>query len=284
MDDGGHQILGDVDHPTNGAPSAPGATRVQTDSTLHLGEGSDQAALPGLLDLVDLMLRSSRHGAAELGAKGMIDSLVLRASEVVEGVEWASVTLVRSSVLKTLTASDPHALRVDAIQYETGAGPCLDAILEDHVYLTGDVARDERWPEFGARASQEVGLNSVLAFRLVLLDESKEIAGLNLYSPERNAFDDEAVRNGTMLATQCSLLVSAHLASDEAENLARAMVTNREIGVAMGVLMTRNNLTREQAFALLRMASQDLNRKVSDIAAEVADTGQLPLKRLRPRH
>jgi len=40
----------------------------------------------------------------------------------------------------------------------------------------------------------------------------------------------------------------------------------------MGILMQRHALTRDEAFAVLRRASQDANRKLSDIATEVADT------------
>lgn len=244
----------------------------------------DESGSTGIIDLVDLMLRSTKDGTGDLGPREMLDGLVAGAVDVVHDTRWASVTAVRSGVLKTLTASHDHARQIDAIQYRLGSGPCLDAILEDHVYLTGDVANDDRWPEFGSRAAEEAGLQSVLAFRLVLLDESKAIAGLNLYSDVPDAFDDLAVRQGTMLATQVSLLVTAHLASDEADNLARALESNREIGVAMGVLMAKHNVTREQAFGLLRMASQDSNRRLADLAVEVADTGELPLRRLRTTH
>jgi hypothetical protein len=42
--------------------------------------------------------------------------------------------------------------------------------------------------------------------------------------------------------------------------------------VAMGILMQRNQFTRQQAFDVLRVASQSSNRKLADIASEVADT------------
>jgi hypothetical protein len=269
-----------MEDPASHPPSDP----VGTASLEHeVGPTVEDSSPAGLFDLVDLMLRASKDGEAELGTKDMLDGLVARAAEVVPDATWASVSVVRSGALKTLTASHETAEQVDAIQYELGSGPCLDAILEDHVYLTGDVAHDGRWPEFGRRAWEEVGLRSVLAFRLVLLDESRVIAGLNLYSNRPDAFDDRAVRHGTMLATQCSLIVTAHLASDEADNLARALESNREIGVAMGVLMAKHNVTREQAFGLLRVASQDSNRRLSELAVEVADTGELPLRRLRPK-
>ena len=46
----------------------------------------------------------------------------------------------------------------------------------------------------------------------------------------------------------------------------------------MGVIMARGGMTREQAFTMLREASQRLNVKLRDLAADVADTGQLPLR------
>jgi hypothetical protein len=41
----------------------------------------------------------------------------------------------------------------------------------------------------------------------------------------------------------------------------------------MGVLMNRHKISRSQAFDLLRVASQNTNRKLADIAFDVADTG-----------
>ena len=125
----------------------------------------------------------------------------------------------------------------------------------------------------------EVGVSSVLAQRLSLLDESGAVAALNIYSTVPHAFDDEAVAMGLVLSTHGSLLVTAMLARDRATNLLRALESNREIGVAMGILMQRHQLTRDQAFDVLRVASQDSNRKLVDIAAEVADTGVLVIDR-----
>jgi AmiR/NasT family two-component response regulator len=58
-------------------------------------------------------------------------------------------------------------------------------------------------------------------------------------------------------------------------NLIKAQASNREIGMAMGVLMSRHRLTQAQAFDLLRMASQHTHRKLREIAAEVVETGML---------
>jgi ANTAR domain-containing protein len=60
------------------------------------------------------------------------------------------------------------------------------------------------------------------------------------------------------------------------ENLETALQTNRRIGVAIGILMSRHGLSEDDAFALLAKASQLTNRKLRDIAEEVAYQGDLP--------
>ena len=61
-----------------------------------------------------------------------------------------------------------------------------------------------------------------------------------------------------------------------ADNLTRALDHSRAIGMAMGILMARHRLTDEQAFAALRRASQDSNRKLYLVASDVVETGKLP--------
>jgi AmiR/NasT family two-component response regulator len=70
------------------------------------------------------------------------------------------------------------------------------------------------------------------------------------------------------------------LAIGEAETtvgqLRHALQTNRTTGTAVGVVMTRYDLDPEQAFQVLVRTSQQSNRKLRDIAAEVVNTGALP--------
>jgi AmiR/NasT family two-component response regulator len=74
------------------------------------------------------------------------------------------------------------------------------------------------------------------------------------------------------LASVALARVSERLA---AENLRAALKTNREIAMAIGILMNAYRLTQAQAFDLLRTASQHRHRKVQELAAEVVLTGQL---------
>jgi signal transduction histidine kinase/DNA-binding response OmpR family regulator len=70
------------------------------------------------------------------------------------------------------------------------------------------------------------------------------------------------------------------LAIDAAETtvgqLRQALQTNRTIGTAMGIVMTSYELDADRAFKVLVRSSQQTNRKLHDIAAEVVNTGALP--------
>lgn len=197
----------------------------------------------------------------------------------VPGAHAASVTTLRRGKFTTVGATDERARRADALQYDLGSGPCVDAILDQALYRPDDLRHDHRWPEYGRRVSAELGWSSMLSYRLGSdLVDGEMIAGLNIYSAQASAFDDLAVRTGLLLATHGALLMAATTHRDRAEHLDRALRNSRDIGVAIGVLMATHKLTRDQAFDLLRVASQNSNRKISDIAAEVGDTGHLDLR------
>jgi AmiR/NasT family two-component response regulator len=74
-------------------------------------------------------------------------------------------------------------------------------------------------------------------------------------------------------------LAVAHLHEDEErrfEELQRALATRELIGQAQGILMERERITADQAFAILRIASQHLNVKLRDVARDLVDTGETP--------
>jgi hypothetical protein len=66
-------------------------------------------------------------------------------------------------------------------------------------------------------------------------------------------------------------------AHEQVDNLKIALLSSRRIGAAIGILMSQFKITDEQAFELLRCASQRRNRKVRDIAEDVVLTGTIEL-------
>jgi hypothetical protein len=61
-------------------------------------------------------------------------------------------------------------------------------------------------------------------------------------------------------------------ANEETASLETALESNRQIGMAIGMLMTLNQVGAEAAFATLREESQHTNTKLRDIAARFVAT------------
>jgi hypothetical protein len=252
--------------------------------TAHTHDTPREGQVVGTVPQVDLrevarVMRSLSNEITHDDPQSPLQRLVAVAVERVPGTRWASVSLLRTGKFTTPAATDEAATRADALQYEIGSGPCVDAALDDSVYVAGDVTAGGRWRTWGERVATEVGVRSVFAQRLHLLDGSQLIASLNIYSDRRSAFDEHAVGMGLVLATHAALILRESTARGRADHLTRALQSNREIGVAMGILMHQHRLTRDQAFDLLRVASQDSNRKLADIASDVAETGELSIRR-----
>ena len=68
---------------------------------------------------------------------------------------------------------------------------------------------------------------------------------------------------------------AADAAAADAENLRIALQTNRHIGTALGILMGQHKINQDEAFELLRLASQHGHGKVRDLALDVIDAGCL---------
>jgi AmiR/NasT family two-component response regulator len=70
--------------------------------------------------------------------------------------------------------------------------------------------------------------------------------------------------------------------TEKVDGLEEALLNRDVIGQAKGILMERLRMTPDEAFDQLRLASQDHNRKLRDIAAHVAETGQWPVDGVPP--
>jgi ANTAR domain-containing protein/GAF domain-containing protein len=207
----------------------------------------------------------------------VLQSIASLAARRVDGAEYAGVTVGRAGTrFATVAATDDIVNKTDAIQYELRSGPCVDAIVNETTFNVADLRADDRWPDFGPRCVAETGIVSMLSMRFYVEDDHELIAGLNMYSRTPRAFDEHGEALAHLLATHGAATVAKVAAERKSRNLLEALKHSRDIGVAMGVLMAGEKVTREQAFDLLRIASQRTHRKLAQVAAEVAETGELP--------
>ncbi len=204
------------------------------------------------------------------------------AVERVPAARAASITTLKHNRFVTAAATDDVARHADHLQYELGSGPCIDAIVDRTIYQPKDLATDDRWPEYGNRVVRALGLHSMLSYRMNL-EAAGVIAGMNLYAEDVDAFDERDLAEGLLLVTHAAQAVSAAHLLERSENLERALASNRDIGTAIGVLMGQHKLTRDQAYDLLRIASQNTNRKLHEVALDVIDTGAVDVTPHGPR-
>lgn len=203
------------------------------------------------------------------------ERLVQFAVGAMPNAEHCAITVVQDrSRPRTLAATGALTQYVDDLQYATQEGPCLDVIDCDDVIQVDDLAVDERWPAFSRRCVEEAGIHSVLSVRLFLGPAHR--AALNVYASAPSAFTWLDRATASIFAPVAAIAVQAVLRERDVEHLRDALSSSRQIGTAVGILMAREQVSSEQAFGLLSEASNHLNRRLRDIAAEVEYTGELP--------
>lgn len=198
---------------------------------------------------------------------GFLDSLVRWAVEQTSGAEACGLTLEQAGRPRTVTYSGELAARGDERQYELDDGPCLQSLRSGEVVAVSDMAQECRWGLYPQRAL-EAGVRASLSFPLTV--GSRGRGALNLYASHPNAFTDADRRVGRSWAGQASgaLSVALRMADrDRAiDDLTRGMATRQEIGQAVGLLMAQRRCTADEAFELLKGASQRSNEKLRDVA------------------
>ena len=208
-------------------------------------------------------------------ATQMYAAICVAATLIVPGCDHASLLVKRNDRYVTVGASSKLANQVDDLERRANDGPCIDAIEEETPQIEPDLTKPNQWPHFAARLVEETPVRGAMGFRL-LIDKRKG-AALNLFSETPNLFDSEAAGRAAVLAAFASVAINAIAQGEDASSLRRGLLSNREIGKAVGMLMMLHSMGEDEAFDLLRRHSQSLNIKLADVARRVIDArGNLP--------
>ncbi len=194
----------------------------------------------------------------------------------ITGCDWAALAPNSSEgAARHLASTDGELSAVLAdIDRTTDDGPTRRAICSSIEVTIPDVREDRRWPSYSEQLLTRTPIRSVLGLRLHLHDQS--LGALMLYAAEPYFFTPALQDSAAVYAEHASLAYHHALEHDLVGNLQVALATNRDIGMALGVLMARRMITQEEAFSCLRVASQQLHRKLRDLALDVILTGELP--------
>jgi GAF domain-containing protein len=196
-----------------------------------------------------------------------ITCIALRA---LPGADGVSITTFRDGRPEASAASSDWARQLDEMQYLEHEGPCLDSARTGNVFRIADVAAETRWPGYLPRAGA-AGVRSLLSVPLAA--EGRLIGALNLYAKAPEAFTPESVSVAEIIAAHTGLatqVASAYFGQRElADQLRQAMESRAVIEQAKGVVLSARGCDADEAFTLLRQASQQRNVKLRDVAAQV---------------
>jgi hypothetical protein len=196
-------------------------------------------------------------------------AICIAATLTVAGCDHASLLVRRDGRYVTMGASDQIAQYVDDLERATGDGPCVDAIEDETPQIDSDLTTPSLWPQLAERVLAETPVRGAMGFRLLV---DKQVTGaLNLFSDTPNKFTTESAGQAVVLASFASVAINAIAQGDDAATLRRGLLSNREIGKAVGMLMLLNDVSEHDAFEVLRRYSQDLNIKLADVARTVID-------------
>lgn len=225
-------------------------------------------------DRVEEAIRAvSRFLIADATLGTTLERIAKLAQGAIDGADAIGVTLLNDATQPiTAVCTDRISPSVDQAQYDEGTGPCLDAYREGRVVRVDDT-RDvaDRWPSFSERAVAE-GVLSTLALPLNAGEETFGV--FNLYSTKRAAFVDHEDGDAALFVTQAAVVLANARAYwnmfQLADGLRTAVSSRAAIEQAKGLIMARTGVTAEEAFTVLRTRAQAENRRLRDIALDVA--------------
>ncbi|MCW2524724.1 MAG: hypothetical protein JWO63_3059 [Frankiales bacterium] len=193
----------------------------------------------------------------------------------------ASVWHLKPNDQMTLDAAtgEPFLPVIERILAEHPDGPSWQSLHSGQIVVSPNLTVETRWPAYVRALLAETPVRSAVSYPLT--SEDSNLGVLSVYSEEPGHFTEPLVQMGAIYAAHAALAMEKAFMQDRATNLQAALASNRRIGMAIGILMNADRLTEGQAFDLLRVASQNLHRKVADVAEDVVLAGVLPTWELR---
>jgi GAF domain-containing protein len=215
---------------------------------------------------VQKLLRTQRTLPARL------ESVVAIARRTVPNCNAAAISLIVEGEPTTSAVTDRLAVEIDLVQYQTGQGPCLEAMAGGKVIRVEILERDQRFSRF-APGALDKDINSVLSMPLSAGDQV--VGALNLYSRLPNAFNANAEQAAQPLADYAGDIIATSAlyayALDMVDGLVESLENQAIIAQAIGILTTIEQQTSEEALERLRTLALASGHSMRTVAAWVIE-------------
>lgn len=187
--------------------------------------------------------------------------------ETLQGWVAVAASIVEGDRIATFGITDDSVRPIDQRQYDTGKGPCVDALRQGEPQYFDGTTDVPRWRQF-AEAAAAQGVYSVVSFPMTI--DGDALGALNFYSKERDALRPGQKEEGSLFAAQAAVAVANarefEARGAQVHQLEDGLETRTMIGQATGLVMAEEGITSEEAFQKLVKVSQASNVKLRDIA------------------
>lgn len=219
-------------------------------------------------ELASVFARMSGLLLSQETVKTALGIVTRLAAETIPGSIGAGVTLVDSNGHKTTSgATSPLVTEADNLQYQLNEGPCLSAWSEQAGFRIDDMQTDRRWPSWAPSVAR---LGLVSAVTTPLVTGGARLGAMKVYAATENAYTEREEELLAMFAVQAAVLLanvqSLESAQQLSDQLKDALRSRDVIGMAKGVLMAREGVDENAAFAMLASASQREGKKLRQVA------------------
>lgn len=214
---------------------------------------------------------------AQTSISDTLTSMTKSAVDTIPGADFAGITLVEGGRTVSAQAYTHETARLcDELQDTVRDGPCWDAAWQQQTVLVPDMSVESRWPRFATEAHR-LGVGSMISFQLFV--QGDNLGALNMHGTAPYAFASDAQLVGELFASHAAVALAG---ASETRQLNTALATRDTIGQAKGILMHRDSVDGETAFAMLVHASQQSNVKLSEVAAWMVNEHEQPGRARRP--
>lgn len=205
---------------------------------------------------------------AEGGLERTLRVIAHAARDSVPGFDHVGVTVLRDDGAATTAASTGEpVLQMDALQYQCGQGPCMDALRRERLVLVEHLEQQgHNWPLY-ARPAAEAGVHAQMGVRVQ--SGGAVLGSLNFYSMTEPTVDPRASARAEFFAAQTAtaLAYARHI-----EDLSSA---EQPIGDAIDLVREQHQVSEEEAMYHLVRVATAAEKCLRDVAREVVERADL---------
>jgi GAF domain-containing protein len=229
----------------------------------------------------DRLVQALTRFAQTMSDRYELSDVLYRLSDEVTavlGIAGAGIALIDQADghLRYAAATDDDVARLERIQEEHQAGPCVEAHRSQAPVLVEDVAARPDWPAY-RKAALAVGLRSVAGLPIRIGVD--RFGALDLYDTGPGSWSEDDLGAARVLCDMAAgYLVHAALADVRAtaEQLQQALESRVLIEQAKGILSGELGTSVDDAFERLRRHSRTNNTSIRVVAKAVVEDGFRP--------